>query len=99
MTLMTYKNIISKLYSHLYLYIYTFVLITLKKCQIMSNLAYRSNTSFTLVSACVIAFSSCKKTVVTLGQKSKMTAKTEEILNLRFRLRITVRILSFFTLC
>lgn len=99
MTLMTYKNIISKLYSHLYLYIYTFVLITLKKCQIMSNLAYRSNTSFTLVSACVIAFSSCKKTVVTLGQKSKMTAKTEEILNLCFRLRITVRILSFFTLC
>lgn len=99
MTLMTYKNIISKLYSHLYLYIYTFVLITLKKCQIMSNLACPSNTSFTLVSACVIAFSSCKKTVVTLGQKSKMTAKTEEILNLRFRLRITVRILSFFTLC
>lgn len=65
----------------------------------MSNLACPSNTSFTLVSVCVIAFSYCNKTVVTLGQKSKMTAKTEEILNLRFRLRITVRILSFFTLC
>lgn len=65
----------------------------------MSNLACPSKTSFTLVSVCVIAFSYCNKIVVTLGQKSKMTAKTEEILNLRFRLTIAVMILSFVTLC